>query len=260
MTYANASDAPGPQGTCRVCGRSLQGKSKCDYCGATYGEANRCPHCRAIADVEPSDAYRFRCRVCGGARVPVDDPAVVRTGREVPALQRAVSARRKSKLLRIGGAGAASFGLVMVLLTAAVVGLIQPGLFLTVVPLLLFAVPLVLGLVAMRRGRKHAQAAQRELDAAWSLAASDVLAAKGGELTAEGLSRIMRISPTQAEQLLSELHVHDFVHARVTDEGDLAYSVRPERVRVTETDAELEELEALTASTGSAAGRRGGVV
>ena len=82
----------GAGGRCKVCSGTLSESLRCEQCGAVYGDKNRCPHCRSVADVEPAEPLRFRCRICGGPRVPVDDHEVVRTGREVPVLKQAKKA------------------------------------------------------------------------------------------------------------------------------------------------------------------------
>ena len=51
----------------------------------------------------------------------------------------------------------------------------------------------------------------------------------------------MRIEVADAEHLLTQLNVNDFARARVTEEGDVTYSVSPERVRVAADAEEPEE-------------------
>lgn len=232
MSQSVLTAEPGPAGTCRVCGSKLGPGQRCDYCGAAYGEGNRCPHCRAVADVEPDGLTRYRCRVCGGARVPVDDPAVVRTGREIPVLQRVQRERNRRTAWRVGAAVVGAFGALSLLVTLFALALIQPGLLPTLLALLLVSVPLGVALMAWRRAQRHQRALDPALRQAWALVASDVLGSRSGEVTATELARVMRLSPAMAEQLLAELSIHDFLHARVTDAGDIAYSTRGERLRL----------------------------
>ncbi len=238
------SGEPGPGDTCRVCSSKLDGSLRCRQCGAAYGEANRCPHCKSIADVEPHGKLRFRCRVCGGPRVPLDAPDVVRTGREIAALSAAQKARVKSAAWKVGGVSSAGFGMVSLLVALLVLGVASPGFFLTLLTLAIVAVPFAVAALAWKRGKTQAQRAEGALDDAWALVASDLMRAKRSELTASELAEAMRIGSDQAELLLARLSVQDFVKARVTDEGDIAYSTRdvPARARI-DGEPEVAELE-----------------
>ena len=231
VTNPVLSGEPAPGGRCKVCGGTLSDSLRCEQCGAAYGVKNRCPHCRAIADIEAADPLRFRCRVCGGPRVPVDDHEVVRTGREVPVLKQA----KKAHLTRAAWAVAAGvlggFG-VLSLLTTLLVIAFGPGLLASVTLLAANLVPFVVAALAWRKSKQHGKHRDQLLDDAWGLVASDVLAHAGKELEAEDLAKVMRIDLARAEQVLAHLSVHDSVHARVTDEGDLAYSVGPSKLRV----------------------------
>lgn len=227
MTQTPAlSGEPGPGGTCRVCASKLDDSQRCSRCGAAYGEANRCPHCKSIADVEPHDTLRFRCRVCGGPRVPLDAPDVVRTGRERAPLALAQKARMKSAAWKVGGISSAGFGLISLLVALLVLGLASPGFVATLLTLAIVSVPFAVAVLAWRRAKREERAAQNAIDDAWALVASDWMRGAASELTAEDLAQAMRISSEQAEVLLARLSVQDFVKARVTEEGDLAYSTR----------------------------------
>ncbi len=249
------SGEPGPGGVCRVCGEKLDASQRCKRCGAAYGEANRCPHCKSVADVEPHDKLRFRCRVCGGPRVPLDDPEVVRSGRELPMLARAQRARAKAAAFKIGGATVGGLGLVSLVVALIVLGIVSPGLIATLITLLLVAAPFVFAALAWQRGQREGREVERHLDDAWALVASDLLRQRGSELTAEDISQVMRLSEEQAELLLARLNVNDFVRARVTEEGDIAYSTRepptararivagPEEAELASDEQTLSELE-----------------
>lgn len=240
MTNPALSGEPGPGGTCRVCGSKLPPSSlRCAQCGATYGERNRCPHCHAVADVEPSGTLRWRCKACGGPRVPVEDALVVRTGREIPLLERAQRARMRAAGFRAAAGVVAGFGVISLLVSLLVMALVTPGVVGTIGTLVVTAVPFILAFFAWRRGRAHARELEQLLDQAWTLVASDVLASVGDGLTAADLAKAMRLEEAQAEALLAELGATDFVHARVTDGGDVVYSSRPpERARLEEPAAE----------------------
>lgn len=217
------SGEPAPGGRCKVCGGTLSESLRCEQCGAAYGERNRCPHCRSVADIEPAEPLRFRCRVCGGPRIPVDSREVVRTGREVPVLKQA----RKAHLARAAWAVTAGvvggFGVLSMLTTLLVVAF-GPGLLTSLALLGGSLVPFVAAAWAWRKAKAKAKTREQLLDDAWSLVASDVLTHTGKELEADDLAKLMRIDVARAEQVLAHLSAQDFVHARVTDEGDIAYS------------------------------------
>lgn len=216
---------PAPGGRCKVCGGTLSDSLRCEQCGAAYGEANRCPHCRSVADVEPAEPLRFRCRVCGGPRIPVDSREIVRTGREVPVLAKAKKAHFARAAWAVATGVVGGFGVLSLLMTLLVVAF-GPGLFTSLAMLGMSLLPFVVAALAWQRAKRHAKERDRLLDDAWSLVASDVLTHTGKELEADDLAKLMRIDVERAEQVLAHLSAEDFIHARVTDEGDIAYSSR----------------------------------
>ncbi|MBK8994323.1 MAG: zinc ribbon domain-containing protein [Myxococcales bacterium] len=216
---------PAPGGRCKVCGGTLSDSLRCEQCGAAYGEANRCPHCRSVADVEPAEPLRFRCRVCGGPRIPVDSREIVRTGREVPVLAKAKKAHFARAAWAVAAGVVGGFGVLSFLMTLLVVAF-GPGLLTSLAMLGMSLLPFVVAALAWQRSKRHAKERDRLLDDAWSLVASDVLTHTGKELEADDLAKLMRIDVERAEQVLAHLSAEDFIHARVTDEGDIAYSSR----------------------------------
>jgi hypothetical protein len=217
--------------------------------GAKYGAPERCPHCGTLTTVEPSPALRYRCRVCGGPRVVIDDPAVERSGRVLVPLERAHRERVRIAAWGLGAALAAGFGAIS--LTVAVVALLlaSPGPAATLAVLVMTLLPLLLAAVAWRRHRYHRAQRDAELGAAWSLAAADVLAQRGEELTAEQLGRIMHLQTPEVEQLMVLPQVHDEVRTRVTDAGELVYAAAPgPRVRIHAPAEEQARTEAEAAS------------
>ncbi|MFO0566541.1 MAG: zinc ribbon domain-containing protein [Polyangiaceae bacterium] len=240
------SGEPAAGGNCRVCGSKLSDSLRCGQCGAAYGEPNRCPHCRAVTDVEPAEPLRFRCRVCGGARVPVDDRSVERSGREVPLLLRAQKAHvaRAAWLTASGVVG--GFALLSLVVALLVVASVGTGLVGTLAMFGATAVPFLVSALAWSKARTRGKDRDAALSSAWTLVASDVLRSRGGEVEADELAKILRIDLERAEQVLAELNLHDFVRARVTEEGDIAYSVTGDKLRVEAepTADEQSELEA----------------
>jgi len=223
LTESALAPEPGPGGTCRVCSGRLDSALRCATCGAAYGEGNRCPHCGSVADIEESSSLRYRCRVCGGPRVPIDDAAVVRSGRERGALRRAKQEHARAAAWRVGAAVVGAFGLLSFVVMLLVLAFATPGALGAGIGIAVAVTPLVLALYGFRRGARAAASRDRELDAAWALAASDVMRERGREIDARELGRLMRLSEEHAEQLLARLSVEDFVRARVSDTGDLLY-------------------------------------
>ncbi len=261
MSNPVLSGAPAPGPSCRVCGGALTESLRCRQCGAAFGEANRCPHCRSVTDVEPHDALRQRCRVCGGARVPLDDPKIVRSGREIPVLARAQRAHVRRALWRVSAGVVGGFGLLSLAVALLVIVGVGPSLVGLLAMLGASAVPFVVAALAWASAARQARLRDAALDEAWALVAGDVLGQKGGELTADELGKLMRIDVSRAEALLAELNLRDFVHARVTEEGDLAYSVAGQKHRV-DPEAKRgveapEQDEALERARATAEGTRG---
>jgi hypothetical protein len=177
-----------------------------------------------VADVEPRGPFGFRCRVCGGPRIPVDDATVVRTGREIPVLKRVQRERVRLNMWRVGALVLGLSGLLALLVATAVLLIASPGALLTLLTLGFAAVPLLLAPLAWSRSSKHQQQVADQLRQARALVASDVLLSRGQELSAAELGRLLRLDEAAADHVLTELSVHDFVHARVTDLGTIAYS------------------------------------
>ncbi len=244
------SGQPAPGGRCKVCGGTLSDSLRCGECGAAYGEANRCPHCRSVADMEPAEPLHFRCRVCGGPRIPVDSREVVRTGREVPVLAQAKKAHFARAAWAVAAGVVGGFGVLSLLMTLLIVAF-GPGLFTSLALLGGSVIPFVVAALAWRRAKRKGKERDQLLDDAWSLVASDVLSHTGKELEADDLAKLMRIDVGRAEQVLTHLSAQDFIHARVTDEGDIAYSSKlrvepaveePEEPAAVEEHDEAEEL------------------
>lgn len=239
------SGAPGPGGTCRVCGSTLDAASqRCRHCGAAYGEQNRCPHCHAVADVEPSGALRYRCRVCGGPRVPLDAENVVRSGREIPVLERAQRARTRANAWRIGSAVVGAFGIVSLLVAVLVLFAVSPGALATSGLLVAVGAPFLLALWAWTMGTRAARDRDAAIDEAWGIVAADATRDLGADIQALDLARMLRTDEARAEHLLARLSAEDLVHARVTEAGELMFAPGRASARVRVEGAVADDDEA----------------
>jgi hypothetical protein len=187
---------------------------------------SRCPHCGNVTGLELSPDLRYRCRICGGPRVPTRGEHPERTLREREHLVKARRAQRAAWLYRAlwivsGVIGGFTF------LTTLIMLLLFSGLGTGWASLLLFgAVPLLLAFWARRRTRRARASTKDELDLAWTSVAHQLLKASEGELTSAELANLMLTDERHADLLLARLNVDDQVHSRVTDDGQVTYSVR----------------------------------
>ena len=229
MTSPDAALAARPD-SCSACGSALDALGKCTKCGAAFGEAYRCPLCRAVADVESSSTLYQRCRVCGGPRIPPTESPISEA--ETALLSSARSEQLRAGAFKAGAGFALGSGLLALLVTSVVLLAVSPALVAQLAALVACLVPFGLAFFALQRSREHTQKLGATLQQAWLLAASRLVAARGGQVSAPALASALRVDEARAEQLLAEVSVHDFVQAPV----ELGA-----RVRVTEL-AEPSEL------------------
>jgi hypothetical protein len=208
---------------CSVCSGPLDPLGRCSKCGAVFGEAYRCPLCQAISDVESSQPPYFRCRSCGGPRVPPSESPISEA--EVALLRSARSEQLRAGAFRGGAGFALASGAVSLLVTLIVFLITTPAPVAKVAAVVASLVPFALSFFALRRARSHTRKFEAALQQAWLLAATRLVAAHGGQLTAKELARLLRVDEARAELLLAEVSVHDFI----TQPSEL-----PARVRVTE--------------------------
>jgi hypothetical protein len=232
VTSPDAALAARPE-ACSACGGPLDSLGHCAKCGAVFGEAYRCPLCQALSGVEPDAALYYRCRTCGGPRIPPSDSRPSEA--ELAALRSARSEQLRTAAFRAGSGFALVSGGLSFLVTSVVLLATSPALFAKLAALLASVIPFALALFAWRRSRAHARALDTALQHAWLLAASRIAAGEaqlGNAVNAATLSRVLRVDEARAEFLLAEVNVQDFVASP---------QELPARVRVTEL-ADPEDL------------------
>jgi hypothetical protein len=80
-----------------------------------------------------------------------------------------------------------------------------------------------LAVAGARRSRARSAQAREALERAWLHVAGEVVAARGGELTAAQLAEAMRTDERHAEALLAQLSAAGRVRVEVRDDAELAY-------------------------------------
>ncbi len=139
-----------------------------------------------------------------------------------------------------------AFGIVSLIVVLGVLVLASAGTFASVLSLVAAALPIGLALLLWGRVRRITEEMKGSVADAWRIVTEDVVNTKGAEVTAADVAKSMRIGEARADALLSELSAHDVLRARVTDEGELAFSTRgAPRLRIEDTESEaLAETEA----------------
>ncbi len=229
--------------TCPACDHATwtetaSGDGSCSRCGYVSGEANRCPHCGASARTEGA-AIATVCAVCGGPRIPggFGGPAAI------------VALKEQKK--HLGDARMASFATILqgVFATiATLVGLaVMPAAIVgKLIVLTIAIVPLVFALRSRARANGAREKAKGANERAWQAAAEDVTAqSRDDGVTVAGLAKALQIEPARADQLLTQLAVHDRTRIDVGDDAEVRYSVAPAvRVGSAERDPITESSEA----------------
>lgn len=212
-----------PPDVCSACSGPLDPLGRCAKCGAVFGEAFRCPLCQAISDVEPANGAYCRCRSCGGPRIPPSESPISEA--EVTLLRSARSEQLRAGAFRAGAGFALASGAISLLVTLVVFLVTTPAPFAKVAAVLASLVPFALSFFALRSAHGHARKFEAALQQAWFLAASRLVLANGGQLSAKALAQLLRVDEARAELLLAEVNVQDFMQ----QPAEL-----PARVRVTE--------------------------
>ncbi len=186
------------------------------------GSHEVCPFCRSTALVVPSRRLRYVCAVCGRARVPVDDPALRRSGREVQALDDATRAERTAQLWRGLGVLAAFFGAATALVFLSFLILVHPPLGAALLSGAFALAPSAGAFLALRRSRQAAGRVEPALERGWDAAAADLVAQRPSVTEAE-LAAALRLAPAQAEAMLVRLSAEGLVGSQLTDAGELTF-------------------------------------
>ena len=236
MTSPDAALAARPD-CCSACGGAVDALGKCTKCSAAYGEAYRCPLCQTISDTESSSTVYQRCRVCGGPRIPPNESPI--SDAETALLRLARSEQLRAGAFKGGAGFALGSGFLALFVTSVVLLAVSPGGVAQVAALIACSVPFALSFFALQRSRVHARKLAGALQQAWLLAASRLVRARGGELSAPALASALRVDEARAEQLLAEVSVDDFVQAP---------AVLGARVRVTELAEPTELVDAAEAA------------
>ena len=101
-------------------------------------------------------------------------------------------------------------------------------------------------LAIISRGRAAAgnAKARAALEEAWQRAASEILEARAGELTAAQLADVMRTDDAHAEALLSGLSATGRARVEVRDDAELAYRVAVDGFPAEDADAQADRQKA----------------
>jgi hypothetical protein len=169
---------------------------------------------------------RFRCRVCGGPRVPVTDPSYPRSGVEKEALGRAQRARFRRAAWAVTAGTLGGFGLLGALVAWVVMLVSSPGILAALALLAMVGTPLALAVVASAKSHQHRRELEAELELGWRMVAGELLEQSGDALSARRLGELMSVSESEAERLFVGLNATDQVESRVTEAGEVVYRAR----------------------------------
>lgn len=197
------------------------------------GKHERCVHCGAVTFLERSASLRYKCGICGKARVPVDDPKLRRSNDEKDALLRASLARNAASAWSVaagvsGAVGAVSLAVVLLFFLA-----LSPGFFVTAFAFLAALLPLALAAFGVVQSRRKRAGVEPALLEGWQSVAQEIIDARK-EVTSGELAKALRTTPEHAETLLAHLLANGDVTSPIPDDGEVRYrsSKAPLRVAV----------------------------
>ena len=222
------------QSACSVCGANMApDDERCASCGATQDKRHACPFCGVVAQPQSHPEMRLVCPACGAPRVPA--PRGLQPSKSaLAALRTTRSARSSRAAWRIAAGLAAAFGALAVLLLVGVALIASPSMVPLLAGGLVTATPLVFAAIAWMKGQQRHEQVLASLDQAWVETAKQ-LASEKGSVRSEELMEAFGIEEDQARSILARLGANHDVTTDITDDGELALSMRvPLRVALPE--------------------------
>ena len=244
------SDPPTTSHACSVCGAAMpEDAERCEVCGATQGERHKCPFCGVVAQPQPHPSLRFVCPACGAPRIPTTTDTQTSSA-VAKALGTVRSAKSSQAVWKLASGLLGAFGGLTILLLVGVSLIASPSLLSLLAASVVTAMPLAFAALAWWKAAKRKEQVEGALDEAWMLAANDLIEARGS-IQAPQLAEAFGIEANVADDLLTRLAARSEIATDVTDDGNLALSMRvPERLRVTSPvrveqpdDPEAEQVE-----------------
>ena len=228
---AEAQDKP-KLVTCTVCSAPLtEGASQCESCGATQGPEHKCPFCGVVAAPQKHPTLLLACPACGAPRVPAV-PLLAPSKRVAEHLRKVRSARSSWLAWRLAAGLTLAFGALAAALLVGVSLVASPALFPLLAASVVAAMPFVFAGIAWHNAGRRATEVERELRAAWVQLAQHYTASRGA-VRAHQLAEAFDIDDAQAQDLLAHVGALGEVITDVTDDGELALSMRaPGRLRI----------------------------
>lgn len=218
---------------CSVCGAQMPpGAERCASCGTTHDKRHACPFCGVVAHPQPHPELRFTCPSCGAPRIP-SPPDLTPSKAMTSALSTVRSARSSRSVWRVAAGLGAAFGLLSTLLLVGVAAIASPSLLPLIAAGTVAAMPLFFAALAWTKARQRQNQVRQSLDQAW-LEAAKALTTSKGSVRASELVEAFGIEDDIAHQLVAHLGAHQEITTNVTEEGELALSVRGHLLRVAE--------------------------
>lgn len=201
-----------------------------------------CPHCGTNADVVRDSDLRYKCQICGRARIPLDKRLAVQSQQTNALLKDANRARVARIVRQIGGVLTAGFSglslLVGMTFLLATDWLVIGGAF-TAVGL----IASVLTVLAFSSAKKVGAQSQHALDEAWRTAAARIYQRLGSSVTSKQLAETMGIDVDYATQLLADAEVTQLLATDLEDAPRVRVRVAGDPNAMTEQELQAQALE-----------------
>jgi hypothetical protein len=143
----------------------------------------------------------------------------------VAALRRAGHSHHIAATWRAIGFAAIGFGIFGALVLSVVLSVAPAGDIGAAIAMLAAAIPIVVGIISVRRGIGAQRESETQLNEAWSEAAAAVARSREGRIDARTLARATGLDDAAAESLLSQMTLKDRLAREVTGEGGLTYKL-----------------------------------